>query len=85
MALLPKPYQVGQDISRLEHLRPAFQSLGIALSKASRAEGGPPDPYTSDPRGNPSIIKRLNFRTQPPKIKLAAPTIKPLKLAGTKL
>jgi hypothetical protein len=73
-----KPFNVGADIGHLEKIRPLGQSIGFALDRASRAEGGPANPLASDPLGNPSIIKRLSFKNRmnlrpklatPPKIK----------------
>jgi hypothetical protein len=72
--MLPRPYAVGQNIQHLEHVRPAYQSIGIALDRASKAEGGPASALGSGPKGNPSVLKRLSFKAKPPVLKVAAPT-----------
>jgi hypothetical protein len=75
---VPRPYNVGADIGHIENIRPAGQSIGIALDRAASSEGGPRNPLSTDPLGNPSILKRLSFKNRmnlrpklatPPKIK----------------
>lgn len=76
---LPRPYAVGADLSHLEHSRPAYQSLQIALSKAARAEGNIASPMDSGPRGNPGILKRLKLKTAAPKLKIEGSKLGPLR------
>lgn len=77
MAFLPKPYNVGADIAHLEHVRSPGQAIGIALDKASSAEGGPKSPFATNPLHSPNILRRLSLKPE----KVPTVKVKPSKFA----
>lgn len=76
---LPRPWDVDKDVTRLEKIRPMGNAIGIALDKASKAEGGPANPLSTDPRGNPDVLKRLRIKSKLPSEAITT-KIHPLKL-----
>jgi hypothetical protein len=83
--LLPRPYNIGANISHLERVRPLSTAISIGLDKSAKAEGGLQNPMGSGKFGNPSILRRMKLSTKPPALKINAPKLRPLKVKGMHL
>ena len=61
MAYLPKPYNLLQDVTHLENVRPMSQAVGLGLDK-DMAQEGIADPQASGPDGRPNVLKRISIK-----------------------